>query len=110
VVWQRHQGKLAIVRAGISSGRARPLLVASRARASAWASRDLRAGRGRPHARHGLHPGHQADLWRFCRVTAKRQNLLFSATFSGEIKKLISQLLNAPQLIEVAKRNTAPTP
>jgi ATP-dependent RNA helicase RhlE len=37
----------------------------------------------------------------------KRQNLLFSATFSGEIKKLADQLLNAPQLIEVAKRNTA---
>ena len=28
-------------------------------------------------------------------VTAKRQNLLFSATFSGEIKKLADQLLNA---------------
>jgi len=40
-------------------------------------------------------------------VTAKRQNLLFSATFSTEIKKLADQLLNAPQLIEVAKRNTA---
>jgi ATP-dependent RNA helicase RhlE len=40
-------------------------------------------------------------------ATAKRQNLLFSATFSGEIKKLADQLLNAPQLIEVARRNTA---
>src|SRR5450631_343956 len=40
-------------------------------------------------------------------VTAKRQNLLFSATFSGEIKKLADQLLNAPTLIEVALRNTA---
>ena len=40
-------------------------------------------------------------------ATAKRQNLLFSATFSGEIKKLADQLLNQPQLIEVAKRNTA---
>ena len=40
-------------------------------------------------------------------VTAKRQNLLFSATFSNEIKKLADQLLNAPQLIEVARRNTA---
>jgi ATP-dependent RNA helicase RhlE len=39
-------------------------------------------------------------------ATAKRQNLLFSATFSNEIKKLADQLLNAPQLIEVAKRNT----
>ncbi len=40
-------------------------------------------------------------------ASAKRQNLLFSATFSGEIKKLADQLLNAPQLIEVARRNTA---
>ena len=40
-------------------------------------------------------------------VTAKRQNLLFSATFSGEIKKLADALLNQPQLIEVARRNTA---
>ena len=40
-------------------------------------------------------------------ATAKRQNLLFSATFSNEIKKLADQLLNAPPLIEVAKRNTA---
>ncbi|HEV8502432.1 MAG TPA: DEAD/DEAH box helicase [Casimicrobiaceae bacterium] len=37
----------------------------------------------------------------------KRQNLLFSATFSNEIKKLADELLNAPQLIEVARRNTA---
>ena len=40
-------------------------------------------------------------------ATAKRQNLLFSATFSGEIKKLADELLNQPQLIEVARRNTA---
>jgi len=38
----------------------------------------------------------------------KRQNLLFSATFSDEIKKLADQLLNQPELIEVARRN-APT-
>ncbi len=38
----------------------------------------------------------------------KRQNLLFSATFSDEIKKLADQLLNKPELIEVARRN-APT-
>jgi len=37
----------------------------------------------------------------------RRQNLLFSATFSAEIKKLADQLLNQPELIEVAKRNTA---
>ena len=40
-------------------------------------------------------------------ATAKRQNLLFSATFTNEIKKLADQLLNEPQLIEVARRNTA---
>ncbi len=40
-------------------------------------------------------------------ATAKRQNLLFSATFSNEIKKLADQLLNQPTLIEVARRNTA---
>src|SRR5881296_4441123 len=40
-------------------------------------------------------------------LPAKRQNLLFSATFSGDIKKLADQLLNKPQLIEVALRNTA---
>jgi ATP-dependent RNA helicase RhlE len=39
-------------------------------------------------------------------ATAKRQNLLFSATFSNEIKKLADALLNQPQLIEVARRNT----
>jgi len=36
----------------------------------------------------------------------KRQNLLFSATFSDEIKALADNLLNAPALIEVARRNT----
>jgi len=35
-----------------------------------------------------------------------RQNLLFSATFSAEIKQLANRLLNHPQLIEVARRNT----
>jgi ATP-dependent RNA helicase RhlE len=39
-------------------------------------------------------------------VGIKRQNLLFSATFSNEIKKLADQLLNAPELIEVARRNS----
>jgi len=37
----------------------------------------------------------------------QRQNMLFSATFSNEIKKLADGLLNAPVLIEVARRNTA---
>ncbi|ALT00334.1 DEAD/DEAH box helicase [Lacimicrobium alkaliphilum] len=36
-----------------------------------------------------------------------RQNLLFSATFSDEIKRLADGLLNNPVLIEVARRNTA---
>lgn len=36
----------------------------------------------------------------------KRQNLLFSATFSDDIKKLADKLLNKPRLIEVAQRNT----
>lgn len=36
-----------------------------------------------------------------------RQNLLFSATFSDDIKRLSDGLLNAPVLIEVARRNTA---
>jgi len=37
----------------------------------------------------------------------QRQNLLFSATFSDEIKTLADGLLNAPMLIEVARRNLA---
>ncbi len=37
----------------------------------------------------------------------QRQNLLFSATFSDEIKQLADRLLNRPTLIEVARRNTA---
>lgn len=37
----------------------------------------------------------------------KRQNLLFSATFSDEIKQLADNLLNQPDLIEVARRNTS---
>ncbi len=36
-----------------------------------------------------------------------RQNLLFSATFSDEIKQLTDTLLDNPALIEVAQRNTA---
>ncbi len=36
-----------------------------------------------------------------------RQNLLFSATFSNEVRKLIQGLLNNPEKIEVAARNTA---
>jgi len=36
----------------------------------------------------------------------RRQNLLFSATFSPEIKALADSLLNAPAMIEVARRNS----
>lgn len=36
----------------------------------------------------------------------QRQNLLFSATFSDEIKALADSLLNRPTMIEVARRNT----
>lgn len=38
----------------------------------------------------------------------QRQNLLFSATFSNEIKTLAASLLKSPQIIEVARQN-APT-
>ncbi|MEK6424035.1 MAG: DEAD/DEAH box helicase [Burkholderia gladioli] len=40
------------------------------------------------------------------KLPAKRQNLLFSATFSDEIKALADSLLDSPALIEVARRNT----
>jgi len=36
----------------------------------------------------------------------KRQNLLFSATFSDDIKILADNLLNSPAMIEVARRNS----
>ncbi len=39
-------------------------------------------------------------------LPSHRQNLLFSATFSNEIKRLSDGLLNNPALIEVARRNT----
>jgi ATP-dependent RNA helicase RhlE len=39
-------------------------------------------------------------------VPPKKQSLLFSATFSDDIKALADRLLNAPQMIEVARRNT----
>ena len=38
-------------------------------------------------------------------LPAKKQSLLFSATFSDEIKALADKLLNNPVLIEVARRN-----
>jgi ATP-dependent RNA helicase RhlE len=39
-------------------------------------------------------------------IPAKKQSLLFSATFSDEIKALADKLLNEPALIEVARRNS----
>ncbi len=38
-------------------------------------------------------------------LPSARQSLLFSATFSEEIRKLADSMLKAPQLIEVARRN-----
>ena len=38
-------------------------------------------------------------------LPAKRQNLLFSATFSDEIRKLADSLLHDPAQVEVARRN-----
>lgn len=39
-------------------------------------------------------------------LPSQRQNLLFSATFSDEIKELADSLLNSPAMIEVARRNS----
>ncbi|WOJ98490.1 DEAD/DEAH box helicase [Congregibacter brevis] len=40
-------------------------------------------------------------------IPKKRQTLLFSATFSNEIKKLSSEFLNSPEQIQVTPQNTA---
>ncbi len=40
-------------------------------------------------------------------LPARRQNLLFSATYSPEIKALADGILHQPALVEVARRNTA---
>ncbi len=39
-------------------------------------------------------------------IPAARQNLLFSATFSKEIKQLANELLDSPMEIQVARQNT----
>ncbi|MDP1558665.1 MAG: DEAD/DEAH box helicase [Nitrosomonas sp.] len=39
-------------------------------------------------------------------MPSTRQSLMFSATFSPEIKKLADKLLNQPVLVEIANRNT----
>ncbi|MDR3300750.1 MAG: DEAD/DEAH box helicase [Candidatus Accumulibacter sp.] len=40
-------------------------------------------------------------------LPTQRQSLLFSATFSDEIKKLADKMLHSPVLVEVARRNMA---
>lgn len=53
-----------------------------------------------------LDMGFVHDIKRILAVLPKkRQNLLFSATFSDEIKALADRLLDNPALIEVARRN-----
>ncbi|WP_319782229.1 DEAD/DEAH box helicase [Oceanisphaera sp. IT1-181] len=53
-----------------------------------------------------LDMGFIRDIQRIiAKMPAKRQNLLFSATFSNEIKKLAETLLTNPEHIEVATRN-----
>jgi superfamily II DNA/RNA helicase len=53
-----------------------------------------------------LDMGFLPDIQRIINLLAReRQNLMFSATFSNEIRKLAESFLNSPQLIEVARRN-----
>ena len=53
-----------------------------------------------------LDMGFMPDLKRILALLPKqRQNLLFSATFSSEIKKLSSEFLVNPRLLEVARSN-----
>jgi superfamily II DNA/RNA helicase len=53
-----------------------------------------------------LDMGFLPDLQRIINLLPKqRQNLMFSATFSPEIKKLANSFLNNPQTIEVARSN-----
>lgn len=40
-------------------------------------------------------------------LPTKRQNLLFSATYSDDIKKLCESILKNPAIVEVARRNTS---
>ncbi|HEU0200635.1 MAG TPA: DEAD/DEAH box helicase [Burkholderiaceae bacterium] len=53
-----------------------------------------------------LDMGFLPDISRILNLLPKqRQSLMFSATFSEEIKKLAANFLHEPQLIEVARRN-----
>ena len=55
-----------------------------------------------------LDMGFLPDIKRIlAQIPAQRQNLLFSATFSDDIRSLAGELLNRPVLIAVAPRNTA---
>ena len=48
------------------------------------------------------------DIKRIIKLLPKeRQNMLFSATYSNDIKKLADSFLNSPELIEVARSNAA---
>jgi ATP-dependent RNA helicase RhlE len=54
-----------------------------------------------------LDMGFIRDIRRIFQVVPKqRQNLLFSATFSNEIRRLAGDFLNAPTEIQVARRNS----
>jgi len=54
-----------------------------------------------------LDMGFMPDIRRLLAAIPKeRQTLLFSATFSDEIKRLAQGLLKSPQVIEVARRNS----
>ena len=54
-----------------------------------------------------LDMGFIRDIMRILKLLPpRRQNLLFSATFSDEIKTLADTLLDAPAMIEVARRNS----
>jgi ATP-dependent RNA helicase RhlE len=56
-----------------------------------------------------LDMGFIRDIRRVLTLLPKqRQNLLFSATFSEEIKTLAAGLLNSPVMIQVENRNTTP--
>jgi ATP-dependent RNA helicase RhlE len=55
-----------------------------------------------------LDMGFMPDIQRIINLLpSNRQNLMFSATFSGEIRKLAESFLNEPVSIEVARRNAA---
>ncbi|ABI72906.1 DEAD/DEAH box helicase [Shewanella frigidimarina] len=54
-----------------------------------------------------LDMGFSADIKKILQaVNKKRQNMLFSATFSSEVKKLANDMLEKPKVITVDKQNT----